>query len=111
LQQQKHRTCRDALIQTEEEAKNPLCSPMFSPDSLLEDFPDSFLACAALDPLLDDSYLFHQRLTALGRPSRIKTYPNVPHGFVSFPTVILPDNLQLSVAINDSIQFLRSKLT
>lgn len=63
---------------------DPLVSPGQADDQLLRKFPPTSLMVGDLDPLLDDSVDFHTRLTMLGVSTRLKVFPGLPHGYLTY---------------------------
>ncbi|XP_077431104.1 LOW QUALITY PROTEIN: hormone-sensitive lipase [Vanacampus margaritifer] len=64
-------------------AKDPFCSPLLAPDSLLKALPPVHIVACALDPMLDDSVMFAKRLRAVGQPVTLCVVDDLPHGFLS----------------------------
>jgi acetyl esterase len=58
-------------------------SPLYAPD--LSGLPPTMVIIAGHDPLRDEGAEFARKLTAAGVPVTLKTYPAMPHGFISFP--------------------------
>ncbi|KAK6032520.1 hormone-sensitive lipase [Ostertagia ostertagi] len=77
--------------------RDPLISPMYATDEVIRQLPPvyfvviiSFKACH-LDPLLDDTIAFAQRVQAAGgRVASVDLLPAVPHGFLNF-TLMSPE--------------------
>ncbi|KAG8143503.1 putative Hormone-sensitive lipase-like protein [Naja naja] len=63
--------------------KNPFMSPLLAPDEMLKGLPPVHIVACALDPMLDDSVMFAQRLRALGQPVTLRVVQDLPHGFLS----------------------------
>ncbi|XP_058052070.1 hormone-sensitive lipase isoform X3 [Ahaetulla prasina] len=63
--------------------KNPFMSPLLAPDEMLKGLPPIHIVACALDPMLDDSVMFAQRLRALGQPVTLRVVQDLPHGFLS----------------------------
>ncbi|XP_077383928.1 hormone-sensitive lipase isoform X3 [Festucalex cinctus] len=63
--------------------KDPFCSPLLAPDSLLKALPPVHIVACALDPMLDDSVMFAKRLRAVGQPVTLCVVDDLPHGFLS----------------------------
>ncbi len=62
--------------------KQPSVSPLFAPrDTLLP----SFIATGSLDPFIDESKLYAQRLKDANIPHRFISPPSTIHGFMQFP--------------------------
>ena len=62
--------------------KNPMASPIHcSPDSL----PPTIILVGTDDPILDQSVVFHAKVSGSGIPVRLLTYEGMPHCFYSFP--------------------------
>uniref|UniRef100_A0A3B3I604 Hormone-sensitive lipase n=1 Tax=Oryzias latipes TaxID=8090 RepID=A0A3B3I604_ORYLA len=62
--------------------KDPFCSPLLAPDSMLKGLPPIHIACA-LDPMLDDSVMFAKRLRSVDQPVTLCVVDDLPHGFLS----------------------------
>ncbi|XP_057689581.1 hormone-sensitive lipase isoform X2 [Corythoichthys intestinalis] len=63
--------------------KDPFCSPLLAPDSMLKALPPVHIVACALDPMLDDSVMFAKRLRAVGQPVTMCVVDDLPHGFLS----------------------------
>ncbi|XP_061530279.1 hormone-sensitive lipase isoform X1 [Phycodurus eques] len=63
--------------------KDPFCSPLLAPDSMLKALPPVHIVACALDPMLDDSVMFAKRLRAVGQPVTLCVVDDLPHGFLS----------------------------
>ncbi|XP_019751632.1 hormone-sensitive lipase isoform X2 [Hippocampus comes] len=63
--------------------KDPFCSPLLAPDSMLKALPPVHIVACALDPMLDDSVMFAKRLRAVGKPVTLCIVDDLPHGFLS----------------------------
>ena len=64
---------------------NPIQSPVFAPDDVLQRLPPTCIQVGGYDPLLDDSVDFNTRIRRLGIPGELRIYRSLPHTFVSFP--------------------------
>jgi acetyl esterase len=58
-------------------------SPLHAPD--LSGLPPATVVVAGLDPLHDVGVAYADRLAAAGIPVTVLDYPQMPHGFLSFP--------------------------
>ncbi|KAG8009932.1 Hormone-sensitive lipase, partial [Nibea albiflora] len=63
--------------------KDPFCSPLLAPDSLLKGLPPVHIVACALDPMLDDSVMFAKRLRNIDQPVTLCIVDDLPHGFLS----------------------------
>ncbi|XP_069393843.1 hormone-sensitive lipase isoform X1 [Paralichthys olivaceus] len=63
--------------------KDPFCSPLLAPDSMLTGLPPVHIVACALDPMLDDSVMFAKRLRNLDQPVTLCVVDDLPHGFLS----------------------------
>uniref|UniRef100_H3CRY9 Hormone-sensitive lipase n=1 Tax=Tetraodon nigroviridis TaxID=99883 RepID=H3CRY9_TETNG len=63
--------------------KDPFCSPLLAPDSMLKGLPPVHLVACALDPMLDDSVMFAKRLRSVDQPVTLCVVEDLPHGFLS----------------------------
>nr|XP_057909214.1 hormone-sensitive lipase isoform X2 [Doryrhamphus excisus] len=63
--------------------KDPFCSPLLAPDSMLKALPPVHIVACALDPMLDDSVMFAKRLRNVGQPVTLCVVDDLPHGFLS----------------------------
>lgn len=50
--------------------------------------PPAFLQVGTLDPLLDDSFRYANKLALAGVPVELKVYPDMPHGFMQMSAVL-----------------------
>jgi acetyl esterase len=62
-----------------EDLEDPYCSPLRAES--LAGLPPTLLICAEIDPLLDDSVEYAQRLGQVGVPVEMHVYPGMFHGF------------------------------
>jgi acetyl esterase/lipase len=85
--------CLDSYLpKTGESHENPLISPIFASDEILQQFPQHLtIASAGLDPLLDDAIKMVKRFENLGLPIHHKIYELLPHGFMQFASVSIPE--------------------
>ncbi|KAL3980493.1 chemokine-like receptor 1 [Sarotherodon galilaeus] len=63
--------------------KDPFCSPLLAPDSMLKGLPPVHIVACALDPMLDDSVMFAKRLRNVDQPVTLCVVDDLPHGFLS----------------------------
>ncbi|XP_029307310.1 hormone-sensitive lipase isoform X2 [Cottoperca gobio] len=63
--------------------KDPFCSPLLAPDSMLKGLPPVHIVACALDPMLDDSVMFAKRLRNIDQPVTLCVVDDLPHGFLS----------------------------
>ncbi|KAM3873075.1 hormone-sensitive lipase [Diretmus argenteus] len=63
--------------------KDPYCSPLLAPDSMLKGLPPVHIVACALDPMLDDSVMFAKRLRNMEQPVTLCVVDDLPHGFLS----------------------------
>lgn len=63
-------------------AHDPLACPLAASDQALAALPPLHLMAAAIDPLLSDTLILHQRLQSLGRSETVTVVPGVTHGFL-----------------------------
>uniref|UniRef100_A0A1A7XH92 Hormone-sensitive lipase n=1 Tax=Iconisemion striatum TaxID=60296 RepID=A0A1A7XH92_9TELE len=63
--------------------KDPFCSPLLAPDSMLKGLPPVHIVACALDPMLDDSVMFAKRLRGADQPVTLCVVDDLPHGFLS----------------------------
>nr|XP_043889502.1 hormone-sensitive lipase isoform X3 [Solea senegalensis] len=70
-------------MQSSPVVKDPFCSPLLAPDSLLKGLPPVHIVACALDPMLDDSVMFAKRLRTLDQPVTLCVVDDLPHGFLS----------------------------
>jgi acetyl esterase len=54
----------------------------------LRGLPPAFLIVGTLDPLLDDSRAFAERLQAAGVPTRLSVYEDQPHIFLQLTALL-----------------------
>jgi len=83
------KVCRSAYIPEGHDVKDPLLSPLYAPDDLLKKLPRQlYIMSAGIDPLLDDTAKFVQRLKKLGKHVHTYLYEFLPHGFWNFGGMI-----------------------
>ncbi|WKY16774.1 hypothetical protein Q1695_001415 [Nippostrongylus brasiliensis] len=71
--------------------RDPLISPMYATDDVIRQLPPVYFVACHLDPLLDDTIAFAQRVQAAGgRVASVDLLPAVPHGFLNF-TLMSPE--------------------
>lgn len=63
--------------------KDPFCSPLLAPDSMLKGLPPVHIVACALDPMLDDSVMFAKRLRKIDQSVTLCVVDDLPHGFLS----------------------------
>lgn len=85
----------DAYVPSNFSKQDPLASPFFAPDSVLQIFPPTLLFAGSNDPLLDDSVLFNERLRCLGVSSELRAVPNMPHAYLGLGTAGFPEAQQV----------------
>jgi acetyl esterase/lipase len=88
--------------------KNPLASPFYAPDWVLQNFPPTLLFASSNDPVLDDSVVFNQRLRTLGVDSNLFAAHNLPHAYLGLGTAGFPEALQVQ---HQCIEWLMHQLT
>ncbi|XP_077950535.1 hormone-sensitive lipase isoform X3 [Gasterosteus aculeatus] len=74
-------------MQSSPVVKDPFCSPLLAPDSMLKGLPPVHLVACALDPMLDDSVMFAKRLRSIDQPVTLCVVDDLPHGFLSLSQV------------------------
>jgi len=77
---------------------DPLASPLAASDQTLAALPPLHLMAAAVDPLLSDTLILHQRLQSLGRSETVTVVPGVTHGFLQNTVDLAAAREALSVA-------------
>ncbi|XP_068180112.1 hormone-sensitive lipase isoform X2 [Antennarius striatus] len=70
-------------VQSSPVVKDPFCSPLLAPDSMLKGLPPIHIVACALDPMLDDSVMFAKRLRSIDQPVTLCVVDDLPHGFLS----------------------------
>ncbi|KAM7383211.1 hypothetical protein PAMP_002882 [Pampus punctatissimus] len=70
-------------VQSSPVVKDPFCSPLLAPDSMLRGLPPVHIVACALDPMLDDSVMFAKRLRNIDQPVTLCIVDDLPHGFLS----------------------------
>jgi len=63
---------------------NPFVSPLRGD---LSRFPATCVVVGTIDPLYDDGVAFAKKLSDSTRPSRLLSYPGMPHDFLLFPGI------------------------
>lgn len=81
--------------------RDPLASPFFAPDDVLQWFPPTLLFASSNDPLLDDSVHFNQRLRRLGVESELRAAVNLPHAYWGLGTAGFPEAQQVQKECQD----------
>lgn len=66
-------------------AVDPLISPYFADDDIINQFPPTVTCVGDVDPLIDDATAFFNR-GRLKRHSILKIYGTLPHGYLNLPT-------------------------
>ncbi|XP_056299835.1 hormone-sensitive lipase isoform X3 [Pseudoliparis swirei] len=74
-------------MQSSPVVKDPFCSPLLAPDSLLKGMPPVHIVACALDPMLDDSVMFAKRLRNIDQPVTLCVVDDLPHGFLSLSQI------------------------
>lgn len=72
--------CRNHYLNDLAEAKNPLASPLLTPD--LSNLPPTFLCSGEADVLRDEGKAYADRLKEAGVPVQYKCYPGLIHAFI-----------------------------
>lgn len=65
-----------------EQALEPTASPLYAPDSMLEQLPPVLAFTCGKDPLCDEGEAFVERLLHAGVEVHAKRFPNSSHGFL-----------------------------
>lgn len=68
-----------------EDRLKPTCSPTYHKD--FSNLAPAFIITAEYDPLKDEGYIYHKKLSEAGNISVYKDYKNLVHGFFNFPGV------------------------
>eukprot|EP00536_Pseudo-nitzschia_multiseries_P000641 jgi/Psemu1/300242/fgenesh1_kg.8_\ len=90
------------------DTKDPLVSPFFASDEVLRRFPPALVFASSMDPLLDDSVVFNERLRVLGVDSELMAVHNVPHAYLGLGTAGFPEAVQVQ---KYAIDWMSSKLS
>jgi epsilon-lactone hydrolase len=85
----------DAYLPEGSSKQNPLASPFFAPDAVLQNFPPALLFAGSNDPLLDDSVTFNERLRCCGVESELRAAHNMPHAYWGLGTAGFPEARQV----------------
>lgn len=83
-------------------AGDPLACPLAASDNALAALPPLHLMAAAVDPLLSDTLILHERLKALGRKEAVTVVPGVTHGFLQNTIDLAAAREALSAAAMDA---------
>lgn len=70
---------------SDNDAKNPLISPMFATQEQLEQLPPALVIVAGGDSLHDEGVSYAEMLRQAGVLVELHDFPNVPHGFTLNP--------------------------
>ena len=71
----------ECYVQSPEQLRDPLVSPLFAPD--LAKLPPASITTAEFDPLRDEGEQYADRLQAAGVPVVVRRYNGMIHGFVT----------------------------
>lgn len=85
----------DAYLPEGFSKKDPLASPYYAPNSVLQQFPPVLLFAGSNDPLLDDSVAFNERLRCCGVNSELRAAHNMPHAYWGLGTAGFPEAQQV----------------
>jgi acetyl esterase len=88
-------------------ANDPQAVP--GPTPLLQDMrgvPPAWIACGEDDPLMPDTELLAEKLSAAGVPHVMHRYPGMPHGFVMLSGLLKPAHAALTEAAAAARAFL-----
>ena len=85
----------DAYLPQGVNKTDPLASPFFAPDQVLELFPPVLMFAGSNDPLLDDSVTYNERLRCLGVDSELRVAHNMPHAYWGLGTAGFPEAQQV----------------
>jgi len=91
-------------MRTTEDLVNPLFSPLLTPD--LSHLPPALVLTAGYDPLKDEGSLYAAALRKAGTQIELVNYPNMIHGFISFPLM----SGEAMGAFNDIRQFIEKEV-
>lgn len=71
----------DSYINSEEDTKNPLFSPLLFPTGT-KGLPPSYFQVCGMDPLRDEALVFERIMREEdGIKTKVDVYPGQPHGF------------------------------
>ncbi len=84
---------------------DPLVSPYFAADSVLERFPPTLFFASSNDPLLDDAVALNQRLRSLGVESYLRAAQNLPHAYLGLGTAGFPEAQEVQRQLIDWLNF------
>jgi hormone-sensitive lipase len=74
--------------------KDPLLSPFYASDEILQEFPPIRILSLTLDSCLDDSVMFAKRLKSLNVNFTLDVLDKLPHGFLNFSRVSKSTRMQ-----------------
>jgi len=77
--------------QGDNDARNPLLSPLLASVDVFSKFPKTHIAVGTQDPLYDDAILFHDKLVQhCPRPPVLHEFKGIGHGFLNF-NIFMPN--------------------
>ena len=85
--------------------RDPLVSPYFAADSVLERFPPTQFFASSIDPLLDDAVALNQRLRSLGVESYLRAAQNLPHAYLGLGTAGFPEAQEVQRQLIDWLNY------
>lgn len=74
---------------------DPVASPYFASDSIIQNFPPTYMYTSSEDPFLDDSVAFNGRLRSVGVKSSLRAAHDLPHAFWALSTAGIPEARQV----------------
>jgi len=88
-----------------EQQRDPMVSPVYAPQELLDEFPPTLIATAGQDDLCNEGEEFGLKLARAGVTVTMKRFIGAKHGFTVYRTARCDDGIELIV------KFLRENMT
>jgi len=93
----------DKCYRTEEDAKNPYCSPVYATEEQLKNLPPALVITCEIDSLRDEGEDYAQKLVKSGIETIAKRFYGVRHGF-TISDFDLPESKEAHQMMSDCIR-------